>query len=121
MRISRRLFLAASSLALRASAAQRPRVACIVNAYFPNSHADVFVSRLLDGYRLNHAWHPPRLDVVSLYVDQFPSNDMAREQADEHGIRIYPAVAEALRRGGGELAVDAVAVIGEHGNYPRTP
>lgn len=92
-----------------------------MNTWFPNSHADVFVSRLLDGYRLNHAWHAPRLDVVSFYVDQFPANDMAREEAAEHGIRIYPTVAEALRLGGSRIAVDAVAIVGEHGIYPRTP
>lgn len=99
----------------------KPRVACIMNAYFPNSHADVFFSRLLDGYRLNQAWHAPRLEAVSFYVDQFPVNDMAREQAREHGIPIYPTVAEALRLGGKHLSVDAIAVIGEHGKYPRTP
>jgi hypothetical protein len=44
----------------------------VLNAWFPNSHADVFVSRLLDGYRLNHQWHAPRLEVVAFYVDQFP-------------------------------------------------
>jgi hypothetical protein len=96
-------------------------VACILNAYFPNSHADVFVSRLLDGYRLNQAWHDPRLDTVSFYVDQFPANDLAREQAEEHHIEIYPSVVEAIRSGGSRIAVDAVAVIGEHGVYPRTP
>lgn len=92
-----------------------PRVACVLNIYTPNSHADVFVSRLLDGYRLNGAWHAPRLQAVSFYVDQFPYNDMAREQAAEYGIRILPSVAEAAE------GVDAIAVIGEHGNYPRTP
>jgi hypothetical protein len=116
--ISRRLFLAAPVFALAEPA--KPRVACILNAYFPNSHADVFVSRLLDGYRLNQAWHDPRLHVVSFYVDQFPANDLAREQAEEHGIKIYPGVAEAIRLGGSQIAVDAVAVIGEHGVYPRT-
>ena len=116
--ISRRTFLASPALAL--AAGRKPGIACVMNAWFPNAHADVFVSRLLDGYRLNHAWHEPRLEVVSFYVDQFPANDMAREEADEHGIRIYPTVAEALRLGGSKLAVDAVAIIGEHGNYPRT-
>lgn len=108
---------------LRVAAADSatPRVACVLNVCFPNSHADVFVGRLLDGYRLNHAWHAPRLDTVSFYVDQFPVNDMAREQAEEHGIRIFSTVSEALRVGGPKLAVDAVAVIGEHGSYPRTP
>jgi hypothetical protein len=118
--ISRRLLLGASSLNLLAASA-KPRVACVMNAYFPDSHADVFFSRLLDGYRLNHAWHAPRLEAVSFYVDQFPVNDMAREQTDEHGIRIFPSVAEALRLGGPRIAVDAVAIIGEHGAYPRTP
>lgn len=91
-----------------------------MNAYFPGSHADVFVGRLLDGYRLNREWHVPRLEAVSFYVDQFPANDMAREQADEHGVRIYPTVKEALTLGGGRIAVDGVAIIGEHGSYPRT-
>src|SRR5262249_38564840 len=74
----------------------------------------------LDGYRLNGEAHAPRLSAVSFYVDQFPVNDMAREEAEEHGIRTFATVAEALRRGSGKLAVDAVAVIGEHGDYPRT-
>jgi len=95
-------------------------VACVLNVWFPNSHADVFVSRLLDGYRLNHAWQAPRLDVAAFYVDQFPANDMAREEAEERGIPIFASVAEALRLGGNKLAVDTAAVIGEHGEYPRT-
>jgi hypothetical protein len=48
-------------------------------------------------------------------VDQFPENDMAREQAAEYGIRICSTVAEAVQD------VDGIAVIGEHGQYPRTP
>lgn len=114
MPLSRRAFLAALA------AENRPKVACILNVYFPNSHADVFMSRLLEGYRLNGASHRPRVQTVSLYVDQFPPNDMAREQAAEYGIRIYPSVKEALCLGGAKLAVDGVAVIGEHGDYPRT-
>jgi hypothetical protein len=111
----RNLFQLAAGGALPLAAARRPRVACILNVYSPNSHADVFVGRLLDGYRLNGSWHPPRLETVSFYVDQFPWNDMAREQAAEHGIRICGSVAEAI------AGVDGIAVIGEHGNYPRTP
>jgi hypothetical protein len=86
-----------------------------MNVYTPNSHADVFLSRLLDGYRLNGAWNSPRLETVAFYVDQFPYNDMAREQAAEYGIRICKSVAEAID------GVDAIAVIGEHGQYPRSP
>jgi hypothetical protein len=109
-----------SAPALIPGQARKPRVAAILNVYTPNSHADVFMGRLLQGYRFNGKSYSPRVDVVSMYVDQFPFNDMAREQAEEFGAKIYPTVAEALRCGGKRLAVDGVAVIGEHGQYPRT-
>ena len=114
--MTRRSLLAlATGTALAQPGHGRPRVACILNIYSPNSHADVFMSRLLDGYRLNGKWHSPRLRTVSLYVDQYPFNDMAREQAAEYGIRIHKSVSEAIE------GIDGIAVIGEHGNYPRTP
>lgn len=119
--VTRRSLLALPAApAARGASGPRPRVACVLNAYTPDSHADVFCSRLLAGYRLNGETHVPRVEVASLYVDQLPFNDMAREQAAEYGIKIYPTVAEALRLGGSRLDVDAVAVIGEHGSYPRT-
>ncbi|MBK5294527.1 MAG: hypothetical protein JJE04_22960 [Acidobacteriia bacterium] len=102
-----------------AAQSARPKVAVVMNVYFPNSHADVFVGRLLGGYRLNHVSHRPRVQAVSFYVDQFPFNDMAREQAEEFGVAIYPDVAGALRRGAAKLSVDGVAIVGEHGNYPK--
>jgi hypothetical protein len=111
----RNWFTITGGSALAQPAAPPPRIACILNAYFPNSHADVFIGRLLDGYRLNGRWHSPKLQTVSFYVDQFPFNDMAREQAAEYGIRICKSVSEAID------GVDGIAVIGEHGNYPRTP
>ena len=52
-----------------AAAPAKPRVAVVMNVYFPNSHADVFVGRLLEGYRLNGVSHRPRLDTRSFYVD----------------------------------------------------
>ncbi len=93
----------------------RPRVGCILNVYTPDSHADVFISRLLDGYGLNGQWHGPRLRAANFYVDQFPASDMARDQAEAYGIRLCSSVAEAID------GVDAVCVIGEHGDYGRTP
>ena len=58
------------------------------------------------------------MDLVSLYVDQFPENDLSRERESrfEH-LTIYPTVADALTLGGGGLAVDGVLLIGEHGTY----
>ncbi len=119
--MTRRDLALAPLMPFAAAQQRKPRVACILNAYFPNSHADVFMSRLLEGYRLNGQSHRPRVEVASLYVDQFPYNDMAREQAEEYGVKIYPSAAEAVRLGGSKIAVDGVAIIGEHGDYPRTP
>ena len=64
------------------------------------------------------SWHRPPFDVVSAYVDQTPKNDLSRQRAEEFGFTIYPTIAEALRCGGDKLAVDAVLIIGEHGDYP---
>lgn len=58
------------------------------------------------------------MKVVSLFGDQFPEKDMSRAVAKEYGIPIFPTVAGALCRGGDKLAVDAVLLIGEHGDYP---
>jgi hypothetical protein len=120
----RRSFLTLPAAAGALQAQDSPphaRVAAVMNVYRPDAHADVFMSRLLSCYRLNGKTYHPRVDVVSFYVDQFPINDMAREQAEEYGIKIYPSVTEAICLGGKHLAVDAIAVIGEHGDYPRTP
>jgi len=74
--------------------------------------------RFLAGYPREGRWHHPPLEVVSAYVDQFPEGDLSRGRAEEFGFTIYPSIAEALRCGGERLAVDAVLIIGEHGNYP---
>ncbi|MYB93531.1 hypothetical protein F4054_20865 [Candidatus Poribacteria bacterium] len=58
------------------------------------------------------------MKVVSLYVDQKPEGDQSTDRAREFGFSVYPTIAEALRCGGDELAVDAVLLIGEHGDYP---
>jgi hypothetical protein len=74
--------------------------------------------RFLAGYPIQGKWHRPPLEVVSAYVDQHPANDQSKQRAEEFGFKLYPTIAEALRRGGDKLAVDAVLIIGEHGDYP---
>jgi hypothetical protein len=74
--------------------------------------------RFLAGFPVDGRWHRPPFDVVSAYVDQFPKGDLSRDREKEFKFKIYPSIAEALRCGGDKLAVDAVLVIGEHGNYP---
>ena len=129
-RASRREFLttvaaglscAASGLpALAAPAAQSPkRLAIVTTEWRSHSHAWHMAERFLNGYPLKGRWHRPPLEVVSAYVDQTPEKDLSRDRAKEFGFTIYPTVAETLRCGGKQLAVDAVLLIGEHGNYPK--
>jgi hypothetical protein len=60
------------------------------------------------------------MDLVALYVDQTPENDLSHERAARFpAMRIYPTVADALTLGGDNLAVDGVLLIGEHGEYPN--
>ena len=96
----------------------KPRIAAITTVYFERSHADVFFSRILHGYRLNKKTYNPRLEVASMYLDQVPDNDMGYDLAEEYGFKVYPTVAEALRCGGDSLAVDGIALVAEHGEYP---
>ena len=121
--VSRRSFLA-STAALAAgsalgAAAARKKVALIGTVAFPLSHTQHFLDRLTLGYGWNGQWHAPEVDLVALYIDQFPKDDLARGRAKRHGVPILPTIAEALTLGTSKLAVDGVVIIGEHGKYPR--
>ena len=126
---------------------RRPRIAAIVTAYFPQSHADVVVTKLIKGYTTDEGHVAPSVDVVSLYMDQtvLPAFDGleqpgalstsgGRNPADiglsiaaEHGIPVYSTIRRALYEGdhhylpGGKpsLDIDGVLLIGEHGDYPK--
>ena len=97
----------------------RPKIALIATVVRKLSHAQHFVDRFLEGYGWQGEHHHPPMDLVSLYVDQFPKDDLARERSRRFNVPIYPTIAEALTLGGSCLAVDGVVIIGEHGNYPR--
>ena len=95
------------------------RIAVIATVYRYLSHAQHIADRFLVGYRRNGAWHRPDMKVVSLYVDQKPPEDLSAERAREFDFEVYPTIAQALRCGGDRLAVDAVLIVAEHGDYPR--
>lgn len=95
------------------------RLAIVTTIYRYLSHAQHIGDRFLIGYPRQGAWHKPDMKVVSLYVDQKPEGDQSAERAKEFGFEVYGSIPEALRCGGDKLAVDAVLLIGEHGNYPK--
>lgn len=113
------LTVASSAGLLSATAPpRRKRLAIVTTVWRYGSHAWHMATRFLVGYPRRGRWHRPPLDVVSAYVDQRPKEDLSGARSKEFGFPIYKTVAEALRCGGKLLAVDAVLLIGEHGNYP---
>ncbi len=113
--------LSTAGLAPGSSAANssRKRIALIATLWTYQSHAQHIGDRFLVGYPHQGTWHRPEMDIVSAYVDQKPAGDLSGERSRSLGLKVYPTIGEALCCGGDKLAVDAVLIIGEHGNYPR--
>ncbi len=129
--LNRRSFLAASTAAIAANAwsaapssaqgtasRRRKKVAFIGTVVHLHSHAQHFLDRMTLGYAWSGKWVAPRFDVASVYIDQFPQRDLARERIKQRKLNQFPTIAEALTLGGDKLAVDGVVLIGEHGDYP---
>ncbi len=93
-------------------------VAAVVTTYFENSHADVIVGKILEGWRQKSGTGPD-LELVSLYTDQVDSNDLSRGLSKKHGFRLAKTIDEAVTLGQNRLPVAGVLSIGEHGNYPK--
>lgn len=98
----------------------RMRVAAIVTTYFPNSHAGVLVDKFLRGFPTDEGLIAPRTQIASLYIDQIHQRDIGRQIAHAYRIPLYESIRAALTLGGDKLAVDAVLLIGEHGDYPKS-
>lgn len=117
--MTRRSFLLTTTALAAANAAAAPvrkKIALIATAVFEKSHAQHFIDRFALGYVWGGEWRKPEVDLVSLYVDQFPANDLARGRSKRYGIPIHKSIAQALTQGTGKLAVDGVVIIGEHGD-----
>ncbi len=130
--VSRRDFLAASSLAASSlvlqptAAAQatpeattsRPlRVAAINSIYRLRSHAYHLCGRVIHGYTKDGLHHQPALKLVRMLNDQTPKDDLGREYGKRYGVELCDSVAATLG-GAKTLDVDAVMLIIEHGDYP---
>ena len=99
--------------------AERPKIAALITEYRKYSHGQHIVDRFLEGYGWKGRHHHPPMDLVSLYVDQRPEGDLSADrEARFPAMKICPTVADALTLGRGELAVDGVLLVGEHGQYP---
>ena len=110
----------ASSILANGLTAKKIPVAAVVTEYRTNSHADVLVGKILEGWKQDGGLGPD-LELVSLYTDQVPDADLSRALAAKYGFRICKTIDEALTLGSDRLQVGGVLSIGEHGDYPDTP
>lgn len=126
---SRRTFLEAAGASIvlgrsRAGAADGPplKVAALASTYHYLSHAYHIVGRFLDGFPIHDgrtSLYRPGAEIASLAIEQAPeATDLGRAKAKRHGVRLSPTIRDALTLGTGKLAVDAVLLIAEHGDYP---
>src|SRR5436190_21661357 len=80
-------------------------VAAVVTEYRRNSHADVIVGKILEGFRQDDG-PGPALRLAALYTDQVPKADLSRALAKKHGFLIARSIEEAITLGGDRVAVD---------------
>ncbi|MFO0905428.1 MAG: hypothetical protein U0939_20635 [Pirellulales bacterium] len=118
--------LVAAPLAATATAAadeslakptKKLRVAAINSIYRLRSHAYHICGRLIHGYQRNGFHHRPDLQLVRMFNDQYPDDDLGREYGRRYGVEVCDTVEQALG-GKNSLDVDAVLLIIEHGDYP---
>ncbi len=103
------------------SSSARPKVAALATVYNYLSHAYHIVGRFIDGFPAHdgRGLHKPPFEIAGLFIEQTEARtDLGRAKASRNGIRFSPTIADALTLGTGKLAVDAVLLIAEHGDYP---
>ena len=103
---------------------EKPRkklpVAGVVTVYRRNSHADVIIGKILEGWNQDGGLGPD-LELVSLYVDQVGKDDMSEPLSKKHGFKITKTIDEAVSLGTNTVPVAGVIIVGEHGKYPEDP
>ena len=96
----------------------RPRIAVVATICTPRTHADIFLWKLLEGYRFKGRQYRPSLRVTRCYVAQQPPDDLSGAIAAPHHISLVDSIRDALLDKDGRLAVDGVLLVAEHGDYP---
>jgi len=107
-----------SALPERTRTTSRKKVALLGSVVFTHSHTQHFLDRLAMGYSWKGGWQDPRVELASVWIDQYPDNDIGKERLARYGLEASQSIEDALTLGTGKLAVDGVVIICEHGDYP---
>ena len=99
----------------------RKKVAAIVADWFPYSHPDVIIGRILKTSTLDGKGERLQLQLASIYRDMATDRDVSAQYARQYGFRISDTIADALTLGTGKLAVDGVILSTEWAPYPVSP
>jgi hypothetical protein len=130
LRCSRRKFLASTAALTLGGAgvsagpsasidsANRRPIAVLGSVYRPLSYLYHLAGRFLHGCTIDGQPWMPQHRIASLWLDQTPENDLSREIARKFGILRARTIRDALVVDG-QLAVNGVLIVAEHGNYPR--
>lgn len=100
---------------------ERKPIAGITTVYHYNSHSEMLLGRMLQTETLDGQGRVPTLKLASLYLEQKSPRDTSRTIMSQMGVPIVAKVADALTLGGDKIAVEGVAVVAEHGDYPKSP
>ncbi len=116
------LALAGTSLAAPAAGTKPKRIASVNSLYYKLSHSYHIAGRMMFGYTVKGKHHQPNVRVVRMFNDQYHADgkmqDLSRGLAKTKNFEISDSIAAALG-GKGNLDVDGVLLICEHGDYPR--
>lgn len=93
------------------------RVAAINSIYRLRSHAYHICGRFILGYDRHGQHYQPPVEVVRMYNDQYPQDDLSRSHCQKFGIELCETPEATLGKPG-QLDVDGVLIIVEHGDYP---
>jgi hypothetical protein len=107
---------AAASAPATTPPARRLRVAAICSTWNPLQHADVIVTKFLKGISTDDGFHAPEVDVVSIWIDCVLEQDIGLHLARQHNVPVFSTIKQAMECGTGRLSVDAVLLVGEHGD-----